>query len=180
VPLAKPEAPRVVYTQRPPTKPQPREESRAFDPTRIAALLDRAPEPAAASAPAPVEESAPVMVAAVIAPSAPRPAANARLTISERDAVRYAVERSWSFDPGVRNIANLVVTVRIFLDATGALARAPEIVEAAKLNDPAFRAFAESTVRAVQKAAPYTMLPSAKYESWHEIELSFTARDMVR
>ena len=65
------------------------------------------------------------------------------------------------------------LTLRIFLNQNGTLLRAPEVVESARMGEPTFRAAAESAVRAVQRCAPYTVLPAQKYDTWRNIELTF-------
>ena len=106
---------------------------------------------------------------------------NRPLSISEIDAFRARIEDCWSIPAGARDAANLVVTLRIFLNPDGTLARAPEVTELERMNRPGeefFRAAAESAIRAVHKCAPYEMLPAAKYKTWQDIKLTFDPRDI--
>ncbi len=170
-PQAKPQAPQVVFTPKPRTKPEPPREAPDFDPTRIAALLDQRPDPDPArqqAAETPVIERPPVI--------SPAPAQNKPLTISEIDAFRAQIERCWSVPAGAVDAEKLVVTLHIFLNPDGTLAKNPQIVEQARMKQPGqefFRAAAESALRAVLKCEPYGMLPVESYELWREIELKF-------
>ena len=163
---------------KPRTKPAPPTELANFDPTRIAALLDQRDEP----------EAVAVEVADALAPEPPkvisRTAAlqNRPLTVSEIDAFRAQIERCWSVPAGAADAENLVVALRIYLNPDGSLARAPEIVERARMDRPGqefFRAAAESAMRAVLKCEPYGMFPAEKYDLWREIELKFDPISML-
>jgi hypothetical protein len=104
------------------------------------------------------------------------------MTISELDAFSAAVERCWTIPAGARNAQNLRVTIRLFLTQDGNLLRAPEVVDAARMNragEETFRAAAESAMRAVQRCAPYRMLPAQKYDTWREIEMNFDPRTVL-
>jgi hypothetical protein len=171
-PRAKPQAPKVVFTPRPRTKPEPPRDAPDFDPTRIAALLDQTPD----------EEPAREQATEIPAPEAPpvitrtAPTQNRPLTISEIDAFRAQIERCWSVPAGAVNAENLIVTLQIFLNPDGALARSPKIVEQARMSRPGqeyFRAAAESALRAVLKCEPYRMFPIESYELWQEFQLKF-------
>ena len=83
---------------------------------------------------------------------------------------------------GALDAASLVVTLRIYLNQDGSLARAPEVVEAVRMTQAGqenFRTAAESAQRAVLRCQPYTMLPAAKYDTWREVELRFDPRNML-
>ncbi len=181
-PKAKPEAPKVVATPKPKAKPDAPKQAPAFDPTAIAALLDRTRQPTPAPTPTPAPKQAaptpqpqPAAPPPVISPT-PTPARDVPLAISEIDAFRAQVERCWSIPAGARDAQNLRVTLRLFMTQDGNLLRPPEVVDGARMNragEETFRAAAESAVRAVQRCAPYRMLPVQKYDTWREIELTF-------
>ena len=168
-------APEPAATQEPP-KPRikPKKKPRlAFDADRIAALLDKdekerpRPKPEVESAPPPDER-----------PTARISNISDRLTLSELDAIRAQIQRCWSVPGGVRDGHELIVTVRIYLNPDGSLSRPPEIADTAGMADPFYRTMAESAVRAVRKCEPLRV-PSAKYEDWREIELTFDPREML-
>ncbi|MDA1133214.1 MAG: cell envelope integrity protein TolA, partial [Proteobacteria bacterium] len=111
----------------------------------------------------------------------PQPVVNQPLSLSETDAFRAKVESCWSIPAGAREAADLVVTLRIFLNPDGSLAGRPEIVDGERMNRPGgefFRTAAESAIRAVLRCAPYEMLPAAKYDSWRDIRLTFDPREL--
>jgi hypothetical protein len=190
-PQAKPEPPKQVQaTPRPQTKPEPPKQQPVFDPTAIAALLDRtrqqAPQPTPTPAPKPATPTPPQPQAArppaPVVTQSPTPARDVPMTISEVDAFRAAVERCWIVPAGARDAQNLRVTIRVFLNQDGSLTRPPEVVDEARMNrtgEENFRTAAESARRAVQRCAPYRMLPANKYDTWREVELTFDPSRML-
>lgn len=190
-PQARPEPPKQVQaTPRPQTKPEPPKQQPVFDPTAIAALLDRTrqqnpqpqttPTPAKPATPTPQPQAA--RPPAPVVTQSPQPARDVPLTISEVDAFRAAVERCWIVPAGARDAQNLRVTIRVFLNQDGSLARPPEIVDENRMNragEENFRTAAESARRAVQRCAPYRMLPANKYDTWREVELTFDPARML-
>ena len=97
------------------------------------------------------------------------------------DAFRSKIEGCWSIPAGARDAINLVVTLRIFLNPDGSLARAPEVTDKERIGTRGqefFRIAAESAIRAVHKCAPYEMLPAEKYETWRDIKLTFDPRNI--
>jgi outer membrane biosynthesis protein TonB len=185
VPEEKPEAPpepRAVPTPRAKPSPPKKSEDKAtakddkrykFDPSRIAALIDKTPR----------KESAPE-----VPPEQDRPAVVSRtarafegqaLTLSEVDALRAQIEKCWIVQAGARYAEELVVRIRIYLNPDGTLRGEPQIVDRARLeSDPYFRAAAESAARAILKCQPFRM-PADKYDRWRDIELTFDTREML-
>ena len=103
-----------------------------------------------------------------------------RMASSGTDAIKLQIQSGWSLPAGARDAENLVVKLRLFLNPDGSLARAPEIVDRARMNQPGqefFRTAAESAVRAVRKCEPLR-LPPGKYDHWREMVLTFDPRDM--
>ena len=66
------------------------------------------------------------------------------------------------------------ITVRLKLDGTLATPPQPDI----DARDPAMRAMVDSTVRALIMCQPYTMFSAAKYDTWKELPLDFSPRDL--
>ena len=176
-PAPKPIEPRVDV--RPRTKPEPPSKTARFDAGKISVLIDKSrkekPEEAEAEdapkkflQPPPVAES-PVRQAAI----------GNRLTVSEVDAIRYQIEQCWNVPAGARDARDLVIRVRISLKPDGSLRAPPEILDRERMNDGFFRAAAESARRAVQRCTPLKNLPTAKYDRWQEITLTFNPRDML-
>lgn len=157
-----PPAPKLRPT--PPRRPK-RDQKPAFDPGRIAALLDKLPEerqPTPPPQPAPSQQ----------APQQSRIGAQTSLSISELDALRQQISACWSPPVGATNAADLVVTLMIWLNPDGSLARAPQVKGGAFALSSYQRAAQDAALRAVRRCAPYR-LPVNKYASWREIELRF-------
>ncbi len=179
-------APKPRWKPMPPPKPEKVEvkkppPKKKFDPTRIAALLDKTrkketPVEMKVAAKQPLPKSV-----AVISRSASR-TSSAPMTISEVDAVRYKIEKCWIVPAGARDAENLIVQIRILLNQDGTIRGAPEIVNQSRMNQAGqqfFKIAAESARRAVLKCQPYDMLPPKKYERWQEIELTFNPKEML-
>jgi len=174
-PKAPPKPKKVVVK-----KPKPKKKK--FDPTRIAALLDKTKrDKAPVENKKPDDKQPPPKTVAVVSRSA-AVSSSAPMTISEVDAVRYKIEKCWIVPAGARDAENLAVRIRIFLNPDGTIRGAPEIVESARMNQAGqqfFKIAAESARRAVLKCQPYDMLPQKKYERWREIELTFNPKEML-
>jgi outer membrane biosynthesis protein TonB len=145
-------------------KPQPR-----FDPTQIAALLDkRAPRRTAAAGDALNSE-----------PSLGYANGNAaQLSQSELDALRARLQQCWSPPVGAAAVANLKVVLRVLFRPDGSIAAPPELV--AGTNSSFGPALAESAKRALLTCQPFNMLKREHYEQWKDIEITFDPRDMFR
>ncbi len=102
-----------------------------------------------------------------------------QLTMSERDAVRHQIEKCWSFPGGARDAENLVVDIRLRLNADGTVITAELVDNARAARDSFFRAAAESARRAVHLCSPLR-LPPKKYEEWKNMVLRFNPREMFR
>ncbi len=101
-----------------------------------------------------------------------------RLTMNEVDAFRAQMRRCWSPPAGAKQAENLVVRVRLSLTPAGRISAGPVVVNRSLLGDPFFRAAAESVLRAIRRCQPFSM-PSEKYASWRNIELTFDPRKML-
>jgi outer membrane biosynthesis protein TonB len=172
----KPEPPKPQPPQQVVRPPEPEPKKERYDFNKLAVLLDKT-KPKPQSEETDKRSRSQQAPAASAAPSAASLAD--QLTMSEKDAIRAQIERCWSFDPGARDAQKLRVTVRFSLLPDGSVRGIPEIVDRARMNDPYFRAFAESAVRAVQKCSPLRDLPSRKYESWRDVELTFDPKEML-
>lgn len=101
-----------------------------------------------------------------------------QLTLNEIDAFRAQMRRCWSPPAGAKQAENLVVQVRLSLTPSGLISAGPVVVNRRLLGDPFFRAAAESVLRAIRRCQPFSM-PSEKYASWRNIELTFDPRKML-
>ncbi len=97
-------------------------------------------------------------------------------------SMQSQVTRCFSMPTGAEGLETLKVTFRIRLTQEGKLIGAPELTEQTGQtaeNDAVFRAFTDSTRRAIQRCQPYS-LPADLYEFWQEQELTFNPRDFAR
>ena len=168
---------RPQVAQKKPQKPDKKEKK--FDPNRIAALLDKkisekAPAPSANTE---TDEAAPAQ------PNRTQPTPQriaAPVTISERDRIKAHIIRNWNPNQGAQGADRMEVQIRIFLKSDGSLSRPPEVVGEVRAgqDDQVFRPFAESAIRAVLKSDPLPV-PLNKYESWRQIDFTFSLKDML-
>ena len=172
---AKPPPP--LPTVRPSVKPDPPKEE--FNLDQIAALLDKSREE-------PSQER-PIQDVPNTPPPPPDQAADVSaglqtaMTMSEIDAFRVQMRRCWNVPAGAAYSEGLIVTVRVFLNPDGTVAREPELIGNQRWSleqDPFYRTAAESAVRAIKRCQPFQM-PVEKYASWRELELTFDPRDML-
>ena len=161
-PRPKPQAAKPAETR--PPAPQP---ERSFDANSIAALLNKT-DPAPAARPrANAENTASLGTAA---------GRNAMLTASEIDALKAKLAQCWNIPAGARDAESLVVRVRFSLSVNGSLNGAPELVDATP--GPYTQVAAEAAMRAVRQCQPYSMLPAEKFDTWRDITVRFSPREM--
>jgi hypothetical protein len=157
---------RPRHQPRPAPKPEQKQDAK-FDPDRIAALLNKAPEQSAAQS---------RQVAALDAGAGDPRGLDERMSISEIDALRRQIQRCWSPPVGVRGASDLAVRLRLALNADGTLSRPPEVLTSG--SGLGFLAAADSAKRAVLRCQPYD-LPAGKYEAWRDINVNFDPREML-
>jgi len=151
-------------------KPAPKKlEVPAFDPTQIAALLDKRTPQRHASAGDTLNSTASLGL-----PSA----TSARLSQSEIDALRSRLAQLWNPPAGAKSPDELVVRVRIRLSRDGRLAAPPQVLTSG--TSVLFQTARESAIRAVFRGQPFNMLLPEHYDQWKDIEVTFDPRDMMR
>ncbi|MEC9367272.1 MAG: cell envelope biogenesis protein TolA, partial [Pseudomonadota bacterium] len=153
-----------------PARDAPKKKQQEFNPDRIAALLNKAPDAGAPPKPD--------------APAAPKEKAKGResgqdmtMSISEIDALRARISQCWNPPVGGLGADAIRVKLRMQLAPDGSLTAQPQVVNSEP--SPFFLAAADSAVRAVMLCQPY-QLPSAKYELWRDMIINFDPRDMFR
>jgi len=103
------------------------------------------------------------------------------VTPAEAEAVKQQIARCWAppaLPPG--NIApDLIVDITADMAPDGRVLAA-RVTSTARMGDPAYRASAESALRAVlnPQCSPLK-LPPEKYEQWKTIYLKFNPKDMM-
>lgn len=167
-----------------PPRPEPpvtedRPQTAAFDPNRLAALLDRRLDDNRADVARGERNVSPLESDTVVRQERQARLGSVPLSTSELAAIREQFERCWNPPAGARDARNLVVVVRVWLRPDGSLQREPVIVDNSNSTDQFWRVAAESAVRAVRRCEPVRGLDPEKYERWREIELTFNPRDML-
>ncbi|HWK93984.1 MAG TPA: protein TolA [Pseudolabrys sp.] len=151
-----------------PPPPKPQAEPK-FDANKIAALLDKRDPTRSAATGSEINRNASLGAANANA---------ARLTQSEIDAFRRRVASCWTIPVGAEGADNLKVVFRVQFRRDGTVERGPDPVEGSA--SPYGPAFADSGRRAILQCQPYTMLRQEHYDSWKDIEIGFTPRDMFQ
>jgi colicin import membrane protein len=163
---AKKPVPKAEAKAAPPQPPQKPKE-RVFDPTKMAALLDKRDPTRQAATGAQLNSQASLGAAKGTA---------ATLSQSELDAMRARLTQLWNVQAGTERPEELVVEVRIRLTRERRLAAAPEVVS--RGTSPRYQAAAEAAVRAVLQGQPYNMLRDETYAQWQDIVVTFDPRQM--
>lgn len=102
------------------------------------------------------------------------------LSMSQIDAIRKQIEKCWNMPAGARYAEDLVVEVGVTLNRDGSVRDARALASGGQMDDPFYRAAAESAVRAILNPACSTFnLPEDKYDEWREMILRFDPRDML-
>lgn len=181
-PLApEPEPEPVVEEKKPEPKVEPKPKpvkkkavkkpkKKEYDFQSLAALLDKQPDDKVLKAPARSKSPAPAAAAGF----------NTEMTISEIDAFKVQMRRCWSVPAGAPEAGRLIVSLKVFLNIDGSLARPTEVINKTRLisGDRYFRAATDSALRAIDRCQPFQM-PAEKYRSWRELDLTFDPREML-
>lgn len=146
-----------------------KEQEQAFDPNKIAALLDKRSPQRLAAAGATLNST----------PSLGLPSGSAAtLSQSEIDALRAQIQACWNPPAGVVDAKELIVRIRLQLREDGSLSANPILLNQGSSNS-LFQIAAESAMRAIKRCQPYK-LPIAKYAIWRDVEVTFDPREMFR
>ncbi|MBI1260989.1 MAG: hypothetical protein GC184_04630 [Rhizobiales bacterium] len=149
--------------------------TKSFDPTNIAALLDKIPDkPKQEDVSETTEEKA---------DAAQTDDPNNPVTLAVSDAFRAQMQKCWSIPAGAANAEELSVNISVYLNLDGSLARPPELTDRARLltGGPYYRAAAEGVIRAIRRCEPYK-LPADSYlgaNGWNRLDLNFDPREML-
>ncbi len=134
----------------------------AFNPDKIAALLNKD------SAPAEPQKQEPTV-------GGTAPLIDAQMTATELDALRARLAECWSPPIGWTDPKEVRVVLMLSLNPDGSVNGEPQVLErpAGRYEQTA----PESALRAVRRCAPYT-LPPEKYESWKQVRITFDPTEM--
>ena len=146
------------------------EKKELFDPTNIAALIDKSK----------VDSAEVVKKNDDITQDKDRSIENIGLTLSEEDALKAQIFGCWSIPLGLPYNEDLLVRIKLMLEPDGSVTKT-EILDHARMNKPGqgfYKVLAESALRAVKLCQPLRV-PSTGYERWKELQLNFDAREML-
>ena len=146
------------------------EKKEIFDPTNIAALIDKSKENLAETD----------VKSNKINQSQDKSLNNVGLTLSEEDALKAQIFGCWSIPLGLPYNENLMVRIKLKLKPDGTIIDS-EILDHARMNRPGqnfYKVLAESALRAIQLCQPLRV-PSTGYERWKDLQLNFDAREML-
>ena len=146
------------------------EKKEIFDPTNIAALIDKSKENLAETD----------VKSNKITQSQDKSLNNVGLTLSEEDALKAQIFGCWSIPLGLPYNENLMVRIKLKLEPDGTIIDS-EILDHARMNKPGqnfYKVLAESALRAIQLCQPLRV-PSTGYERWKDLQLNFDAREML-
>ena len=146
------------------------EKKELFDPTDIAALIDKSKEEFADTTQKinKVTQDQDKNVDAI------------GLTLSEEDALKAQIFGCWSIPLGLPYNENLLVRIKLKLKPDGSVTKS-EILDHARMNKPGqgfYKVLAESALRAIQLCQPLRV-PTTGYERWKDLQLNFDAREML-
>ena len=146
------------------------EKKEIFDPTNIAALIDKSKE----------EMGETTKKTNKITQSQDMNMEFSGLTLSEEDALKAQIFGCWSIPLGLPYNENLLVRIKLKLKPDGSVIKT-EVLDHAKMNKPGeafYKALAESALRAIQLCQPLRV-PTKGYERWKDLQLNFDAREML-
>ncbi len=146
------------------------EKDEIFDPSKIAALIDKSKEELAET----------TKNSNKITQSQNQNIERSALSLSEEDALKAQIFGCWSIPLGLPYNENLLVRIKLKLKPDGTVIKS-EILDHARMNKPGqgfYKVLAESALRAVRLCQPLRV-PSTGYERWKELQLNFDAKEML-
>ena len=99
-----------------------------------------------------------------------------QLSMTEIDSIRSQIIRSWNQIAFLGRDDNMSVTLLLNMDKSGNVINIQTVLE--NNSNPLYGAFVDSAIRAVKMASPIKNLPLNKFQSWKEIEMPFSTRDL--
>ena len=146
------------------------EKDEMFDPSKIAALIDKSKEEIAET----------TKKSNKVTQSEDSSMNLSALTLNEEDALKAQIFGCWSIPLGLPYNENLLVRIKLKLKPDGTVIKT-EILDHARMNKPGqgfYKVLAESALRAVQLCQPLRV-PTTGYERWKDLQLNFDAREML-
>jgi outer membrane biosynthesis protein TonB len=173
-------APAPKAKPKPPPRPKPKVAEKQPEPPKPEDFLSRMRKAVAKHEPPPVTPPPQPRLARADVPTTRLGDFSKRLTMSEEDAVRRHIARCWNPPSGARDVRDMEVRIIGNLRRDGLVHRV-RVVDGDKARmrqDPFFRTFAESALRAFYKCGQLP-LPPDKYESWKAFNIGFNLKEML-
>ena len=147
------------------------EKKELFDPSQIAALIDKSKE----------EQAETLKKDDKLTQSNVKNSLVSSLTLSQEDALKAQIFGCWSLPLGLPYQENLLVRIKLKLKPDGTVIKS-EILDHARMNMPGqgfYRVLAESALRAIRICQPLRVPPTG-YEKWKDLQLNFDANEMLK
>jgi outer membrane biosynthesis protein TonB len=145
-----------------------KQQQQKFDPSKIAALLDKRDDQRQAAAGEQLSPNPGIGKSNGTA---------AVLSQSEIDALRKRLAECWNPPVGATSAGNLKVIMRVLFRQDGMVAGVPQLVAGPpSVYGPAM---AESAKRAILTCQPFKMLRPEHYDLWKDIEIDFDPKEML-
>ena len=147
------------------------EKEELFDPSQIAALIDKSKEELAET----------VNKSNQVTQSQNKNVERTGLSLSEEDALKAQIFGCWSIPLGLPYNENLLVRIKLKLKPDGTVMKS-EILDHARMNKPGqafYKVLAESALRAIRLCQPLRV-PTTGYERWKDLQLNFDAKEMLK
>jgi hypothetical protein len=104
---------------------------------------------------------------------------NQKLSMTELDMIRAQIERCWTFDPGGKDLRNMIAPITVKLQQDGTVTSAEFTGDRTRYaTDSTYRAFVESARRSVLICSPLKA-PPTKYDTWKELTFRFDPKGML-
>ena len=142
-----------------------------FDPTDIAALIDKSKENIAETK----------QKSKNLSQSEKKTLTSTNLTLSEEDALKAQIFGCWSIPLGLPYDENLLVRIKLQLKKDGTIMKS-EILDHERMNKPGqkfYKVLAESALRAVRLCQPLKVPPTG-YDKWKDLQLNFNPVEMLK
>ncbi len=86
--------------------------------------------------------------------------------------MRHAIENNFIVDGRMSDAGSVYATIHVKLDRDGQIVGVPDI-KVRGGSERTRKSIADAGIRAIRRAAPFTMLPKDKYDAWKEVILNF-------
>jgi colicin import membrane protein len=158
-----------VQAAKPPEPAKPKAE-RAFDQSKIAALLDKRDPTRQAVTGETLNSNASLGLAKGNADA---------IVATWKGAFVTAVRRCYNFPYNGRDADQFEVDIDIQLRRDGTVASAPVIIAVRGPSNSVGAAMGESARRAIEQCQAYTFLPKEQYDTWKYIPMTFGLKDLM-